>query len=1109
MKKRITSYLDQLKFDKALEKMGVTGYLTNVRLVMLFVIGIITFGLFSFLTLPRRLNPEVQIPIVSVITAYPGAGPVEVERAVTEKIEDELANAKGLNTLSSTSNDSVSIITAEFDSNTSVDEARDEVQKLVSRVNDLPENALEPSVRELDFEDVPVWQFALTSDASRPTLEESARKIADEIESLSQIDRVEISGIETKEIQVVLDENKIVEYGLSPIQLLTTISNNAQSAPAGKIESTLNSYSLNLENTITSIDSIRNIPIQLPSGSIVNLGEIADIQYKSANNQKRSYISYDDRSNQNAVTLSVYKTRLADISDAQIKAAEVVNSEIDLLNNVIELVDIENVAENIEEQFAELFSNFSSTILLVFATLFIFLGLRQAAIASTSIPLTFLISFTVMNFTGQTLNFLTLFSLLLGLGLLVDDAIVIISAATTYYQTKKFTPRQTGLLVWRDYLVPIWTTTITTVWAFVPLLLATGIIGEFIKPIPIVVSTTLLASTTVAVLFTLPLMMILLKLNVPKRIKILFKSVIALLVLATLFSVTSTQPLQLLMILFVLILMGLLLRWRSELIKKHINPKNKKAITKVTDRLREVANTGLLSIKPVSNAYQSALKKVIHSSKLKLQVVVAVIIVSLFSYSLLPLGFVENEFFPKSDTDLIFITLELPTGTKLSETETTSLQLAETFHQIPEVTTTNIRVGQANRSDANSSDADNLTAINLKLLPEDERKKTSDTISNEIREILKEKNLNGTVYVESGGPPAGSDVTVKIIGEELSELQQIADQIESELQSKPGVINIQRSVKQGNSKLTFTPDTTKLAQYGLTNQDLALWMRTAVSGFELYEADFQELPEKTKVMLYLSESNVTPEEVSNIPILTQRGSIPITELGIIELVPAPSVITRENGNRTLTVSAGVSAGFNAGQINTEILAFADSLELEKGYSFATGGANEENIRSVQSILQAMLLSVLLILATMVVQLGSFRQAIIVILVIPLAVSGVFILFALTGTPLSFPALIGVLALFGIVVNNSIMVVDKINQNIKIGMLQKDAIIDATASRVEPILFSSLTTIIGLIPITLSDPLWRGLGGAIIAGLLFSGAIMLLVIPVVYDYFYPNNSAKVT
>ena len=230
--------------------------------------------------------------------------------------------------------------------------------------------------------------------------------------------------------------------------------------------------------------------------------------------------------------------------------------------------------------------------------------------------------------------------------------------------------------------------------------------------------------------------------------------------------------------------------------------------------------------------------------------------------------------------------------------------------------------------------------------------------------------------------------------------------------------------------------------------------------------------------------------------------LPLSGLGTLNLQANPSRIDHLDGTRSLTVRAAVLPGFNRVKLGSLVQTYVtQNLNLPDGYSWVTGGANEENTKSVQSILQAMIIAAVLIMGTMVVELHSFKKALIVMMAIPLAISGVFILFALTGTPLSFPALIGVLALFGIVVKNSIMIVDKINRNLSVGIPFSEAVSDGAASRLEPIAFSSITSIIGLVPITISDPLWRGLGGAIIAGLTMSGLIMLLFIPVIYDLWY--------
>ena len=360
----------------------------------------------------------------------------------------------------------------------------------------------------------------------------------------------------------------------------------------------------------------------------------------------------------------------------------------------------------------------------------------------------------------------------------------------------------------------------------------------------------------------------------------------------------------------------------------------------------------------------------------------------------------------------------------------------------------------------------------------------------------------------SGGPPAGSDLQIKLFGPDLSVLDSYAGKIQQYLSKQQGVNNIDKTIKPGTSKLVFTPDQTKMASTNMTRDQLGIWLRIFASGFE---ADTLKIPGETDltqdITIRLSGTTQNIEDISRISIPTQNGSVLLTSLGTLELKTNPTLITREDGKRTLSVTAGVTAGNNVAEMNSKLEKYADSLNLPAGYGWATGGANEENQKSVNSILQAMILSFLLIIATLVLQFASFRRALFVMLVIPLSITGVFIIFALTNTPLSFPALIGILALFGIVVKNSILVVDKILTNQATGMEFVDSIVEASTSRLEPIALTSIATIVGLIPITLSDPLWRGLGGSIIAGLAFSGTIMLFFIPVVYYMIYSRYHKK--
>lgn len=1091
---RHATYLKHLSFNKKLASSIQAKYLANPRLLVLLLLMIVTFGAFSYKAIPRRLNPEIKIPLVIVSTVLPGANPKDVESLITDPLEDEIGGIKNLKTFTSTSRDSVSIIQIEFNTGTDADKAASDTKAAVDSV-DLPTDAQKPNVAKIDFEQFPVWSFSLTSkNGDAASLIALSKTIRDRLEAISTVDQVSISGLEEQEIQIVLKPEAISTYNFNPQILITALNNATKSFPAGTLKTESSSFTISVNPSVENIEDIRNIRINT-GGAIVNLSDIATVTKKSKPSQLKSYVANKESLPNQAVSFSVFKTENADIG----KTAKEAKKEVDgLLKNYegqFSIYSTSDVSKEIDDQFNELIRDFILTVILVFIALFIFLGIRQAIVASIAIPLTFLITFIIMNIFGISLSFISFFSLLLALGLLVDDTIVVISAMTAYHRSSKFTPFETGLLVWRDFITPIFTTTLTTVWAFIPLLLSSGIIGEFIKPIPIVVSATLLASFFVAMFITLPIIAYFMKPEIPKRVTVLLLIFLLILVFGILFSVSGKGPLLILEIIILGIIIFLIFKLREtftlNLRKKIITPSR---------RYVDLLDHGLISFENLSFKYQTLIKGILSSKKgLKLTVVM-VVIFSIFSYVLVPLGFVKNEFFPKTDADQLSVSVELPPGTNLETSRKEALNIFSNLQKIEEVKTVSLNMGQATNEfgSAAGSEANNFLYT---LVFEEDKKKSSFEISEEIRNDFKDYSRGKlSVNEESGGPPAGADVQIKLLGPDLGTLDKYADDLISYLESQPGITNVDKSIKPGTSKITFIPDKNKLAENSISSEQIGFSLRTFASGFQLSKVKFEtDSNEEEDITLRFSDSVEFVESINQIQLVNPNTGqlIPLTSLGRLELSSSPTLVTREEGKRTISVTASVKRSYSIQDVNKNLEQYAKTLNLPNGYSWKTGGVNEENQESVNSILTAMILSFLLILVTMVLQFSSFRKAFIVLLVIPLSISGVFIIFSLTNTYLSFPALIGVLALFGIVVKNSILIVDKIQANEKTSMSFIEGIADGAASRLEPIALTSLTAILGLVPITLSDPLWRGLGGAIIAGLTFSGTIMLFFIPVVY------------
>ncbi len=1096
------SYFSHLKFDKKLTQSLQAKYLKNPRLLVLLLLMIVAFGLFSYFNLPRRLFPEIKIPLVIVSTVFPGAGPSEVESLITDPLEDSLGSVENIKTFTSTSRDSVSVIQIEFNSGTDADSAEADVKSVVDKVT-LPDDALDPNATKIDFEQFPVWSFSLISkENDTASLIEFSKRLKDRLEEISTIDRVSISGLEEQEIQITIKPEILSTYAFNPQILIAAISNATKSLPAGTVRTESSSFTLSVNPQISSIDDIRSIKINL-NGSLISLSDIANVSVRSKPSQLQSFIGQKDLVIKTAVSFSIYKTQNADIS----KTVEEARDDLDLVfkqyDNQFTIFTTSDISEQIDHQFNELIRDFLITIFLVFTALLIFLGIRQAVVASLSIPLTFLISFTIMNIFDVSLSFISFFSLLLALGLVVDDTIVVISAMTAYHRSKKFTQFQTGLLVWRDFITPIFKTTLTTVWAFIPLLLSTGIIGEFIKPIPIVVSTTLLASFLVAMFITLPIVTFLFKPNLPKRVAALLIIIFLILIFGFVMIISPKNFLLIPILLVLAFLLFVTYKVRENLVEK-IKRKNSLKNSNVKYYLTH----GIISFEGLSIRYQLFIRKILASKRWIRITVTLVIIFSIFSYLLVPFGLVKNEFFPRENADQISISVELPSGTNLTVGKKEALEILEKLRKFENVETASVNLGQASGDFGGGTTASSNNFLYTLVLKE-ERTKESSQIIKELRAKFKDYTKGKLSVIEqSGGPPAGSDVQIKILGPELVVLDKYADNIIAYLKSKPGTANVDKSIKPGTSKIAFIADRQKLSENNISSDQIGFTLRTFASGFELDSVKLDPASnEQQDITLRFANDEQFVESIGSLLIGAPQGSIPLLSLGNLELQSSPTLITRENGSRTISVSASVEAGYAIADINKDLEIYANSLNLPSGYSWKTGGVNEQNQESINSVLIAMVLSVILILITMVLQFSSFRKAFIVILVIPLSISGVFIIFGLTNTYLSFPALVGVLALFGIVVKNSILIVDKIQANQKTKMSFEEAIAEGAASRLEPIALTSLTAILGLLPITVSDPLWRGLGGAIIAGLTFSGTIMLFFIPVVYYLIFKPRKNK--
>ncbi|NMC35464.1 efflux RND transporter permease subunit [Candidatus Beckwithbacteria bacterium] len=1109
MKDSTSTYLKNLQFHKKLEEMSIASYFKNPRLLILLVLAVVLLGGYSFANLARTLYPKINIPVVVVTTVLPGASPADIESLVTIPIEDKIKGLSGLKTYQSTSRDSASIVYLEFNSSMDADKVKTDVQSAIDEVTNLPSDTQAPQVVKYDYENQPVWTFALIGKGDSASLIRFSKNLENRIKALSAVDKVETTGLEEQEIQIDIRPEAITSYKLNPLSIAQSVQAALNAIPAGTVNTDQLSFSVNIDQGITSIDDFRQLRITIDNNNVA-LGDIAVISERSKPEQIQSfYITPEDKKAHSAVTFNVYRNDNFTINQSVEDVNTAVQEELSKYSGQFSIVSTFDQADEVNEQFNRLMHDLIFTIILIVATLFTFVGLRQALVASIAVPLSFLITFIVMKFTGLTLNTVSFLSLLLALGLLIDDTIVVISAMTMYYRTGKFTPYQTALLVWKDFLIAIITTTLTTIFAFLPLLVSTGIIGEFIKPMPIVVSSSLAASFIVAMFITMPFMAIILKPNFPPRVKTFFNIILPLGVIGTFSYFFHQSPLFLWQLLALVVFMLIAYLTRPVLLPlcqnwlKTKSSKSKINISKL--------NSGLISFETITEKYKHLIASIIAFKGRREKIIFIILAFCLFCYSLAGFGFLESEYFPKTDQTVVYLNLELPEGTNLESTKKEALSLMpKILKDTPEVSFISLDLGKIYTSGVNFTGTGNNKAFfTVNLTPKEDRGISSAEIANGLRKSFTNYSKGKLAIVEkASGPPSGGDVEISFYGDDLAQLDQYAQKTSEFLKTQNGIADVNISIKTGTSKITFVPDKTKMQQYGLSNSTVGFWLRIFASGYSAGDIRLnQESDETEDITIRLQSGIQTPEEISKLYIPTSLGYIPLSELGSLQLKSNPSLILREDGARTISVSASITKGYSISDVNQNLSDYVKTnFSFPDNYSWTIGGVTEDNQKSTQSIMQAMIIAIILITLTMIVQFKSFRKALIVITIIPLSIAGVLLVFSLIKIPMSFPAMIGTLALFGIVVKNSILVVDKITLNLETGMPYTEAIIDGAASRLEAIALTSIAAILGLVPITISDPLWRGVGSAIISGLSFSGIIILFFIPTVYYFIFEKDTS---
>ncbi len=1115
------AYLDRLEFDPILTKSWLNFFVQNFRVVILLILLLSGWGIYSYINLPRESDPEVKIPIAVITASYPGASPADMEELVTKKIETNISGISGIDQITSSSTNSFSSVTVEFEADEDIDNSVRKLRDKLSTIRaDIPEDANDPEVMEISLDDTPIVTFELTGPYDGFTLREYAEKIQDELEKISGIREVKISGGDEKEFDVNYDPQKLSFYGIGIDQANQAIAATNRAIPAGNFDSVEYSYPVRTDGRFYDATSLGNIPIiHTSNGAIVYVRDVARVEETAIEKTIISRFSQNGATPQNAVSIQIIKRTGSSIIETVDEAKKIMDEQLATFPASMSYVTTIDMADYIEQDFDQLFHDFMITLVLVVTVLFLVVGLKEAFVAGIAIPLVFFFTFGVMHATGTSLNFLSIFSLLLALGLLVDDAIVVVSATKQYMKTGKFTPEEAVLLVLNDFKIVLTTTTLATMWAFLPLLMSTGIMGEYIKSIPITVSVTLGSSLLIALMINHPLAAVLERIRLTKGV---FFTVITFLLGGGLFGIASHHIIGFIV---AAILFGITIwllswyfgngtntlrqnkdlvdnEWRDdELIKQKLRAQGERASASFTDRLIH----GIIHFDRALPLYEKYLRMITETKKARRIFIGAIIALFIFAMSLPILGIVKMEFFPASDAEEIYISMRAPSGLTLEQSDKIIQQVEERLYKYPEILNFSTLVGNPGTGGDNigiTQSTANTASITIKLTPTKKRDVRSYEVADNIRKDIADiQGATITVSSPAGGPPSGAAFQAQIMGNDLQALDKIARDLKPILDTIPGVINSDISLKDAPAEYTFALDAAKMELYNLNATLVGSTLRTAISGTTITTI-IDGNKDIDVVAKFDTQKIPSLDSIQNLQIINAvKQPVYIKDVARIALTPSVESIERIDQKRTVLLTADAQATTSSPEILKQFTStLAQNYTLPDGYEITYGGENEQNTESVQSILRAMIIAALLIFSTMIIQFNSFKQALIVLVTLPLALIGTFIGLAIFGISLSFPGLIGVLALFGIVVKNAIILIDKINLNITSGIPFYNAVIDAGKSRLEAIFVTSICTIFGIIPITLSNEMWRALGSAVIFGLMFSSFLTLFLVPVLFLTF---------
>lgn len=1010
-------------------------------------VAIAIFGLFSLSKLSVNLYPEIETNSIMVLTAYNGASAADIETNVTRPLENALNSVSDLKHIDSDSKENVSIVTLEFEYGTDIDVATNDVRDKLDMVkSNLPDEVDTPIIFKFGTEDIPIIILSVTAEESMNGL----YKILDDnvvtpLARVGGVGTVSISGIPEREIMVYCDPYKLEAYGLTIEGISQIIAAENKNVPAGNIDIGSSTYSLRVQKEFTDATQMLGLVVGTFNGATIYLKDVATIQDTIEERSQESYTN-----NKKGGTIVIQKQSGANSVSISEKVMERLPKIQEGLPSDVKIGLIVNTSDNILNTIKSLQNTIAVTFIIVMLVVLFFLGRWRATfVVVLTIPISLLAALIYLLATGNTLNIISMSALSIAIGMVVDNAIVVLENITTHID-RGSRPKQASIFATNEVAISVIASTLTTIAVFLPLTMITGMSGILFRQLGWMVTIILSVSTVAAITLTPMLCSIMLKLD-PKRGK---------------FQKIMFTPIE-----------------------------------KFLDAL--------------NNWYAKILGWAVRH-----RTVVLLLSIVVFFGVTVGLGSVlKTEFFPTQDNARISIAIELPAGTRQEITRDLAMRVSDGFRsKYPEIRVLNFTEGQANTDNVIASMRDNGTNIisyNINLVSIEKRERGLSEICDLIREDLKQYTEIKTYDVIEGGSSRGvggrSAVDIEIYGYDFKTTDEIAAEIKYKMSTVKGCSQVTVSRDEYTPEYQVDFDREKLAVNGLNVSTAASYLRNRINGsvMSYYREDGDEYDIRVRYSPFYRRS---VQDIENITIYNPNGDgVKVRDLGTVIETQTPPTIERRDRERVITVSCVVGHGAAVSDIVTEARQVLDGIDFPLGITWQFGGTFEDQQDTFSDLYMLMALIVILVYIVMAAQFESLTYPFVIMFSIPFALVGVIIGLYVTNTALGVMALLGILMLIGVVVNNGIVLIDYIRLCRERGMSISNSVVTAGRSRLRPILMTTATTVLGMVPMAIGQgegsEMWRSLGLSVAWGLSFSTLITLILIPVLYSVFAGTGVKK--